>query len=120
MLRRWRLKKYHGGRDPKLLTSYSSLGQKPQENRPDEPETRAFAQEFDSFIAVARAAFEACPAHPRDPGGDGFLAWAAKRKERLAWLRTRRRKPLLFCLLSSAFLRRALCNLLRHSDFEHI
>ena len=37
--------------------------------------------------------FEARSAHAFDPGGDGFLASAAKRKERLAVVRTRRRKP---------------------------
>ena len=43
--------------------------------------------------------FEAPSAHPRYPRGDGFLAWASKRKEKLAAARTRRRKLSLLSIL---------------------
>ena len=53
--------------------------------------------------------FWASFAHPRDPEGDSFLAWAAKAKQRLAAARTRRHKPSLSSTLGGVS--RALCDL---------
>ena len=88
----WRLKKYCGSHNRNAQPARSA---KPHENRPNGPKTRAFAQHVGSLIAVAapRAAFRGSVRLPkRDRGSDGFLAWAAKRKERSAEARTRRRK----------------------------
>ena len=63
--------------------------------------------------------FKAPSAHLRDPGGHGLVAWSANGKERLAAVRTRRRKP--WPLSHLVVVRqRALCDLLRYSDFPHI
>ena len=86
---------------------------KPYENRPNEPK-----HEYSLDISMAPSPsmlcarrFEALSIHPRDPGGDGFRAWAAKRNARLAAARSQR--PERSCLLSSVFVNRALCDLLR-------
>ena len=77
--RRWHLKRKIMAAAIAIFQSVRSA--KRNENRPNEPNTRVFAQNCDSFIDIAapRAAFCRLPPPTKDDArGDGFLAWAAK------------------------------------------
>ena len=113
--------------------------------RPRRTKTDPTSQKHEYFLKGSIASWpslfrarrlETPSAYPRDREVDGSILWAAK--GRRCWRRrarddashattqaTRQRKPRdnasrRFCLLSSVFVSRALCDLLRYSDFPHI
>ena len=74
---------------------------KPHDNRPNETKKeyslKSSIASSPSLLHARR--FEAPSAHPRDPGSDGFLGWAAKREEGLVAAHPQRRKSSLLSTL---------------------